>query len=58
MSTTTHSHAAQTRNYTHNVQDDGFDRCVEHCSCRATRELIRECGEREPAISSWKAAQP
>ena len=52
---TSHQHESTTRNYTHNVQDDGFDRCVEICTCGAERVLTRECGEPGPAFTKWSS---
>ena len=51
--TTTHQHTATKRNYTHDVLNHGFDRCVEICSCGFKRVLTRECGEPGPAYTVW-----
>jgi hypothetical protein len=51
----THQHATAKRRYTHNVQDDGFDRCVETCGCGAERVLTRECGEPGPTYTEWSS---
>ena len=54
MSSSQHpQHEPATRRYTHNSQDDGYDRCVETCGCGAKRTLTRELGEDRPTVTAW-----